>query len=304
MPERTLSAFATPSAIFLGIALHELISTFFFLVSASKTSWSTSLFQISVVAWSLCMLQSILQIVLLDYTISPYETANHSMAWVTIFAICANFLTSTSLLAVMVVRLRVFHSGSSLSLWLLSFIGFATFCFSVPANILGILSNVDVVADRSSIFFSSPLIGLTRELFAFTFVLQGLFTLLASISFLWSLCKSIGFTGKGFVYQVLLKREGPRFIVIFGLNIIVAGFAVHSFLYDPTHITFSGWYMPPMIYAIEIYTFLLTSYVEPRSLLQQVQMETEYDGNNMKEQTTDVASQTYRVPTNSPYEIL
>ena len=97
MPERTLSAFATPSAIFLGIALHELISTFFFLVSASKTSWSTSLFQISVVAWSLCMLQSILQIVLLDYTISPYETANHSMAWVTIFAICANFLTSTSL---------------------------------------------------------------------------------------------------------------------------------------------------------------------------------------------------------------
>ncbi|KAL5040712.1 hypothetical protein RTP6_007695 [Batrachochytrium dendrobatidis] len=251
MPERTLSAFATPSAIFLGIALHELISTFFFLVSASKTSWSTSLFQISVVAWSLCMLQSILQIVLLDYTISPYETANHSMAWVTIFAICANFLTSTSLLAVMVVRLRVFHSGSSLSLWLLSFIGFATFCFSVPANILGILSNVDVVADRSSIFFFSPLIGLTRELFAFTFVLQ-----------------------------------------------------VHSFLYDPTHITFSGWYMPPMIYAIEIYTFLLTSYVEPRSLLQQVQMETEYDGNNMKEQTTDVASQTYRVPTNSPYEIL
>ncbi|EGF77680.1 hypothetical protein BATDEDRAFT_27306 [Batrachochytrium dendrobatidis JAM81] len=288
MPERTLSAFATPSAIFLGIALHELISTFFFLVSASKTSWSTSLFQISVVAWSLCMLQSILQIVLLDYTISPYETANHSMAW----------------LAVMVVRLRVFHSGSSLSLWLLSFIGFATFCFSVPANILGILSNVDVVADRSSIFFSSPLIGLTRELFAFTFVLQGLFTSLASISFLWSLCKSIGFTGKGFVYQVLLKREGPRFIVIFGLNIIVAGFAVHSFLYDPTHVTFSGWYMPPMIYAIEIYTFLLTSYVEPRSLLQQVQMETEYDGNNMKEQTTDVASQTYRVPTNSPYEIL
>ncbi|KAJ8323597.1 hypothetical protein O5D80_007907 [Batrachochytrium dendrobatidis] len=266
MPERTLSAFATPSAIFLGIALHELISTFFFLVSASKTSWSTSLFQISVVAWSLCMLQSILQIVLLDYTISPYETANHSMAWVTIFAICANFLTSTSLLAVMVVRLRVFHSGSSLSL--------------------------------------CPLIGLTRELFAFTFVLQGLFTSLASISFLWSLCKSIGFTGKGFVYQVLLKREGPRFIVIFGLNIIVAGFAVHSFLYDPTHVTFSGWYMPPMIYAIEIYTFLLTSYVEPRSLLQQVQMETEYDGNNMKEQTTDVASQTYRVPTNSPYEII
>ena len=62
--------------------------------------------------------------------------------------------------------------------------------------------------------------------------------------------------------------------------------------------------MPPMIYAIEIYTFLLTSYVEPRSLLRQVQMETEYDGNNMKEQTTDVASQTYRVPTNSPYEIL
>ncbi|OAJ42033.1 hypothetical protein BDEG_25540 [Batrachochytrium dendrobatidis JEL423] len=172
----------------------------------------------------------------------------------------------------MVVRLRVFHSGSSLSLWLLSFIGFATFCFSVPANILGILSNVDVVADQSSIFFSSPLIGLTRELFAFTFVLQGLFTSLASISFLWSLCKSIGFTGKGFVYQVLLKREGPRFIVIFGLNIIVAGFAVHSFLYDPTHVTFSGWYMPPMIYAIEIYTFLLTSYVEPRSLLQQVQM--------------------------------
>ncbi|KAH6568425.1 hypothetical protein BASA50_005481 [Batrachochytrium salamandrivorans] len=278
MVARDNSAFATPSAIFLGIAIHELIYSFFFLVTATVLAWKTALFRISAAAWVFCVAQTCLQIVLVDFYISPYDISNNEITWVTIAALCANFLTSTALLVLMVIRLCVFHSGASPTLWMLSFLAVAAFCFYVPANAIGVLANTDVLAFRAQSFASSPLIGLVRQLFAISFAIQGIFTPLASISFLWSLCKCIGFTGRDFIYQVILMREGPRFFAIFGLNIIVAGFAVHSYIYGPTYVTLSAWFMPPMIYAIEIYTSLLISYVEPRSLLQKIQQSSSLEG--------------------------
>ncbi|KAI8918113.1 hypothetical protein BC831DRAFT_392159, partial [Entophlyctis helioformis] len=240
---RQADAWKGPAVIFLGIALHDLASAGMFMLSR-RESWRTPIFMLAFVCWVLCCVQTSLQIILIDFLVSQY-------AW----------------LANKFPRLRVFHSGASPTFWSLFILALISIGFNLPANITGIMMNLEVIDGKIPVFQMSKMNGLNTFLFSIAHIAEGIFSALASIAFLWAIGTSLGLSKQDLLKQILVKHEGIRFIAIFGLNVILAAFALHAYLWDFNYVTQSAYYLAPWIYALEIHSFLLTSYVSARNMI-------------------------------------
>nr|KAJ3404648.1 hypothetical protein HK105_003884 [Polyrhizophydium stewartii] len=209
----------------LGVAVHEIASSAYFMLSARRDSWRAPIFRLCCVALVFVGVLTVLELSIIDWYISPYQQGDKF--WhpkMVIAGFVCNTISMTLVpmqLVLFVVRLRVFHRGASPTFWGLSFVAFATFCFSVPANV-------------------------------------------------------------DFIWEIVIKHEGVRFACIFVLNIIIAGFAIHAYAHSFNYVTYTAFYMPPLIYAIEIHTFLLTSYRATREMLDNNRADTSTLSGNMR----------------------
>nr|KAJ3421684.1 hypothetical protein HK105_002708 [Polyrhizophydium stewartii] len=239
------------------------------MITAKPGARNSAIVWLSATAWVLAVAVLSIDVTILDYFISPYA---HSGPYWHPKMVCAGFVLNPIALAVMLllfmVRIRVFYQNSSPVFWLLLLLAIATFALSVLGSAWGIISDLDVFDGKIMIFTDSPHINMANAFFAACHAAEGLFSSLSSMAFLWSIGKSLGFSKQGFFYEVMFKHDGIRFIVIIILNLIVAGFAVDAYFTQFTYVTFTSWYMPPLIDAIEIRTFLITSYVSTRNIIQ------------------------------------
>ncbi|KAL2912545.1 hypothetical protein HK105_207943 [Polyrhizophydium stewartii] len=259
----------------LGVAVHEIASSAYFMLSARRDSWRAPIFRLCCVALVFVGVLTVLELSIIDWYISPYQQGDKF--WhpkMVIAGFVCNTISMTLVpmqLVLFVVRLRVFHRGASPTFWGLSFVAFATFCFSVPANVVAIMTNLEARHAQVS-----------NALFAASHGLEGVFSAVCSVLFLWSIAKGLGISRKDFIWEIVIKHEGVRFACIFVLNIIIAGFAIHAYAHSFNYVTYTAFYMPPLIYAIEIHTFLLTSYRATREMLDNNRADTSTLSGNMR----------------------
>ncbi|KAL2912538.1 hypothetical protein HK105_207942 [Polyrhizophydium stewartii] len=295
---RKFEAYLSPSIIFQGVALGELAGAASVMLRSKPESRRTPLFILSLVSWVVLVLIMSFDLSLLDWSISVFAAEQNFHAKRAIAAFVMNLLGIVMMLLLFMVRLRVFHKNNSPTFWLLLLVALATLGFAVPATYLGVSMNQEVLDGKIPIFFLSSRIEVrpmarfaattianqkltfagqsSNALFAATYSFVGVFSAACSIAFLWEIAKSLGFSKQGFLYEMMFKQDGARFIAILGLNAVIAGFAAHAYFHKFNYITYSAFYMPPMIYAFEVHTFLITSYVAPRKIIERKQRS---DGN-------------------------
>ncbi|KAL2912531.1 hypothetical protein HK105_207929, partial [Polyrhizophydium stewartii] len=145
------------------------------------------------------------------------------------------------ILALFLVRLRVFYRGNSFVFWGLTVLGVIASIVVQPANYISIAANVRV---------------LNYELEYFT-----------DDSRIEAIGKNLGLSKQGFLYEIMMNHDGLRFLVIIGLNITLTAFNLHASFYGYNYITYCSWYLIILVQAIEIRTFLIASYEAPRELL-------------------------------------
>ncbi|KAL2916261.1 hypothetical protein HK105_204352 [Polyrhizophydium stewartii] len=265
---RVLTAYLPPSAIFMGIALHEAAAAFMFMFMSNADMWRKPIFVTCGLALLMLLANVLLDVAIIDWDISPYPVPATWHPTLTIAAFVANLATAVLVLSLFMMRLRLVHRGSSPTFWLLAFMCAATLCFLVSANVVAIMTNLEVIQGKIPTFTKSSLSDLSTALFAISHALEGLFSALSSIAFLWEIGSGLGFSSADFATKVLFEHDGMRFVVIFCLNITIAVMALHAYCFGFTYVTFTAFYMPALNYAIEIHTFLITSYVSTRNILQ------------------------------------
>nr|KAJ3403041.1 hypothetical protein HK105_004161 [Polyrhizophydium stewartii] len=258
-----------PSLIFQGIALAELTAALMFMVTSKRESRKSAIFRLSCIAWVFVVVATALDIGILDFFVSPYPLPEKfwhpKMVLAGFFVgVCAEL----TMMALLLVRLNIFYGIKSPVFWLLLLIGFASVCFAIPGNYLAVLANVDVFEGKYAFFTDSPRMTPANALFGAARACEGLFSALSSMSFLWAIGKSLGFSKKGFLYEVMFNHDGVRFLVILGLNITITTFAITAYFRGYDYITYCSWYMTTLIYAIEIRTFLIASYVSTRDIIE------------------------------------
>ncbi|KAL2916258.1 hypothetical protein HK105_204349 [Polyrhizophydium stewartii] len=268
---RTPSAHLAPSAVIIGVAFSELASAAQFMLCMRREVIGSAICILSLVAFVVVLAMASVEISLVDFLVSPYMPWTDSpLAWqakMTIAAFALNTLATALVLLLFVARLRIFHRSDSSLLWILSFMAAGTFLFAAPANVINIICNIEVVQGRIKIFSQSSLIGLSNALFAATHTLEGIFSAACSATFLWEIGKALGFSKKEFALEILRRREGIRFIAILALNILISAFTLHAYVFGFTYITYVVYYLPVLIYSIEIHTFLIASYEAPREFI-------------------------------------
>ncbi|KAL2912533.1 hypothetical protein HK105_204355 [Polyrhizophydium stewartii] len=265
---RILDAHKAPSLIFQGIGISELLAALMFMLTAKPETRRTAIFWLSAVAWVFITAALAIDVAILDYFTSPYDLADrHWHPKMVMSGFFTGFVGDLCLLALFIVRLRIFYRNSFV-LWLLAVLGTSAILIVLPADYIAIAANIEVINDRLDYFTNSPHIGLVNLLFTISHSTQCLFSALSSMAFLWAIGKGLGFSKKGFLYEVMFNHDGIRFIVIIGLNITVALFNLLAYFNGYDYINYCMWYLPTLVSSIELRTFLITSYVAPRDIIE------------------------------------
>ncbi|OAJ43898.1 hypothetical protein BDEG_27211 [Batrachochytrium dendrobatidis JEL423] len=256
------NAYQTPSAIFMGIAFHQVISALFF-IATRRRPLHTAIDLIALVSLIVCAGQIYVHTLLIDQFISPETTVENWVEWLAASGYLLTFLTSTGVLVLMVARLRVFHKGTPV-FWIITAGIVASFACQHSLVHLAYYRILSSSEDKLSLFQKVHYFIL---LFAIKCIFEGIISATPSLIFLWTISKGTGVHRSEFIKQLFLKYEGFRFVVIFVLNITMAGFAVHSAYTGEPFVAYTAWFFSPMMYGLEIYTFLLVSFVAPSDIL-------------------------------------
>ncbi|KAL2912539.1 hypothetical protein HK105_207941 [Polyrhizophydium stewartii] len=265
---RAFDAHLSPSIMFQGLALAELTSAGMFMLKARPDARRSPLFLVSMAAWVVVAAATVMSIAIIDWSASPFVTETGWHARRVIAAFVLNAVAVAMVLVLFMMRIRIFHQNKSPTFWLLLLLAITTMGFTVPATVIGVQANMEVLDGKIAIFYQSSRLETANALFSASYSLNGLFSALSSMAFLWEIGSSLGFSTQGFVTEILFNHDGVRFVVIFALNAVIAGFAVHAYINKFTYVTYTAFYMPTLIYATEIHTFLLTSYVAPREIIE------------------------------------
>ncbi|KAL2912541.1 hypothetical protein HK105_207939 [Polyrhizophydium stewartii] len=266
---RDLMAHLTPSLIFQGIAISELLAAGMFMITSKPESRGSAIFRLSVVGWVFVVVMTAIDIGIMDYFTSPYPLADpfwHPKMVLSNFGL--GLLNDWVMLALFVIRLRVFYRDSPLTTWGLTFLGAASMITLLPGDYIALMANIKVFQGKIAVFTDDPDMLLANVFFAAGNIGKSAFSALSSMAFLWAIGKGLGFSKEGFLYEIMFNHDGLRFLVIIGLNMTLVLFTLLAYVNGYNYITYCSWYLPPLIASVEIHTFLITSYVAPRDIIE------------------------------------
>ncbi|KAI8913383.1 hypothetical protein EDD86DRAFT_245026 [Gorgonomyces haynaldii] len=175
-----------------------------------------------------------------------------------------NSILDGCIFAIALMRLQVFFDGLALYKTM-NVLAALSWSAKLSGNIIySYLSNQMIAEHRLFGFF-----GVTH-LERVSNTMCAIFYALSSAMFLGKIASGLGLTTTELMTEVFVEREGVRFLMIAAGNIILCGFALYASLNDGVHtfVTRTGLYMQCWVFAMEFHTYLLTSYVSARELLE------------------------------------
>lgn len=275
---REFRAYLIPSAIFTGLAVHELFGAFCLLM-AIKAKRST-VWLGSFVVYLLVSTAVVLNFIILDYFASPYTQTLNLVGNLMTTAYCTNLISSVAIVTLFLTRIKLFFGHRSLFFRLMLVLG----VWVVIVKAAGDYNGAKVSRALALGLIRTPNqhvdYNWTPMILAFASMFEGIFSAVSSFSFLYYLSDfSTARTGSWQDYfKKVPTREIVRACFILGTHVWIAIMGTWI-VFESNYISHTGFYMVALVHAMEIHFFLDLSYRTSKAILGQIKEKSSNEDN-------------------------
>ena len=236
MFSREETAYFTPSAVIIGLGLHDLISSMYLLASKSHSA-STPIWKLALIMWFALFFFVLSQLIILDFVTVPYETPGYLEGLLQIFNYSLDFIVGFGVGIMLLMRIQIVYSIKS-TLFVTMFILFVGMVMLKGlGNYYGCIVGLNVMNNPGFDYSLDPLYPNSPRYLAIGQIVEAEFYSTGSIGFLYSLGKAVGISAKNIIFTILVKYEGLSLITIVFFNLIIAIFGIYISLFGFTYVT-------------------------------------------------------------------
>jgi hypothetical protein len=268
---RATIAYGTPSAVFIGMAIYELSNSLVLLYSKFRSSGRTLLWRMSMATFVFVVFVVAVQLVALDYFMSPYELPNLGIWLVAAFGTA--FIASFAMTILLLYRVYLFYGKSNMGTWAMALLAFVVIVLKGFSSSQGVALSLNFQRSRT---FDPTIIERMAGANAIGTLGEAVYNTLGSLAFLNALTESKA--QFKFFKRIMFKEIGRRLAAIFVLNVIICGFSIWLIRND-NHISHTSYYLTSYGYALQLYTFLDLSYVSAKEIVME---QLQYSSGNSK----------------------
>ncbi|KAJ3272509.1 hypothetical protein HDV01_005460 [Terramyces sp. JEL0728] len=155
MSGRQDNAYVTPSAVILGLAVHELVGALYLLVTKYRTAKMTPIWLVAAVTFVFLVLFVTFQIAVLDFITAPYPSPTWYFGVLILLNYLFNLCCTFGVGIMLLIRLRAFYGGSSV-FQIAVFIALFVFSFKTLGNAYGIVNAKDIFNLQFLNYYDDP----------------------------------------------------------------------------------------------------------------------------------------------------
>ena len=277
MNGRSSNSYAVPSVFFTGIAVSQLFSTISLLLQIKNRD--TRLWKLSSFALGILFFNSILVLITLDFLAFPYSSLfsheiNVASYLGSLYSLLYffNFMSTMCMVTLFILRIKIFYGRKSTFYKFLVAIGIIAVIMKGAGDVLGLIT---VQAYMSGSFASPtlhPLYPYIPAVVASATLLEGLFSAIGSISFLYFLTDFHNTGDWRALRRKVMQSEGSRLLLIVAVHFLIVALGFWLVV-DDNNISHVAFYLPGLAYALEIHAFVTISYNSARRILANVHLE-------------------------------
>jgi hypothetical protein len=261
---RAYSAYLAPTGVILGLALHDVFGSMLFLIGIQNKK--TAMWRVSLIAWVLVFLFVLAQLISIDYIASPYMTFNGYGGYLFVANYITNFLATIMITTLFLMRIRMFYGKKSKFYHSMIFVGIIVILAKGAGNAIGATISYEYAIGVSPDPQFHPWYHLVALVMAVAMSIEGIFSAIGSVSFLYYLTDFESSNDWDGLRTKIFKKEGGRLTVIICAYAVIVYMAVWV-VFDDNYVSHTGFYLPSLAYALELYTFLHISYNSPKTIM-------------------------------------
>ncbi|KAJ3261538.1 hypothetical protein HK103_005376 [Boothiomyces macroporosus] len=260
------NAFLTPATVLGGMAIHELISSFYILFTRKK--YATVTWIISFITAVLLTGFVFLQLYILDYQISPYPVPNYWYGLVSALNYTFAYIISVFIIGLLLHRVRVFYGKSAVITLATVILGVLTLFIKGFASGVGAFIGYQIAINKYLSYSASPNNDLIYPTYAAACVIEAGLFIAGSFSFLYVL--SISPEKKWYKVWTYVSFDGgcSRIILIMITNVVLTISAVSMASSGRNYINTVGLYIPSFLYGLELHSYLFVTFRTTQKMIE------------------------------------
>lgn len=269
------TAYFTPSAVIIGLGLHDLFSSLYLLASKTRSS-STPIWRIAVISWIALFAFVTSQLAILDYVTVPYPTPPYFGGLMQILNYSLDFMVGFGVGVMLLIRIQIVYGFRSWFFLLMFIMFLGMMSFKGLGNAYGCIVGLNVINNPDLDYRTDPVYPNSPRYLGIGQIIEAAFFSTGSIGFLYSLGKALGKTTENIFSTILFKYEGLSLITIVFLNLVIASFGIYISVFGFTFVNHVGLCiclliidLPSWTYSLEFYTFLKHSYIDARAMIEE-----------------------------------
>ncbi|KAI8904858.1 hypothetical protein EDD86DRAFT_212941 [Gorgonomyces haynaldii] len=256
-----------PSAVFHGLAFHELMSCSYLLLSKAMSSEGakvvkTPIFIVSTIALILNTLNLFVFVGILDELVSPPSVFNKVYDTLLRVAVFSNQLPVLLNHCVIMIRMSTFEKWRSPK--------FMTVLLLVVLHLMATVMTMSygfIVTQRSD-FYNHKLYNYFILFSGLGLLLDAIINVVASFFFLHTIGSALEMTRNEMFKEMVFNHDLGRWMLIVGVNLFYVYTCVYTITIGNSNIVATAYHVAPYSNFLVLYTFLEGSYVSAKSMVQ------------------------------------
>ncbi|KAJ3256248.1 hypothetical protein HK103_005611 [Boothiomyces macroporosus] len=266
MTDRQPGAYRTIGGLLIGLGIHNILCAIFVLAQKSQRGAQSAIWYLSLFASVSVVAFLSVQVMMLDFMTSPYAAPDWYIGLLLMLNWAFHFLSGVSISIILLSRLRIFYNGYTVMIKSMTLLLVLVILVKGVSNGLGVYCTYGVFSNQYLQYEDHPLFSLAESLAAGAGVVEGVFSIVGSISFLNALFTS--FIDKStFVKGVLVKHEGYRLMIILILHTLTSVLLLYNAISYQSQYSLLAFYIPSWNYGLEVYTFLEMTYHSAKNII-------------------------------------
>lgn len=256
---RTSNAYLATSTVLVGAAIPDFGASFM-LLAGKFSSRQTAVWKLAVFTWISLGMFLTAQFLVLDFISSPYKAPSYWFGTIIGANYFSNFLVTVGISILLVLRIRIFYGKKNGFYKAMLLAGFIVGLLKGAANALGVYISYKAATLKIPAPQFDPNYKYIAPAFAISMTGEGIFAIVGTLSFISFL------RGDNTNSSKLVNKEIFRIAIISILNIICVALAIWI-TFDDNYINHSSFWIPSLIYSMELFCFLDLSYNSARAIL-------------------------------------
>ncbi|KAJ3321202.1 hypothetical protein HDV06_004545 [Boothiomyces sp. JEL0866] len=266
MTDRQTGAYRTIAGLLIGLGIHNILCALFVLCQKTQKGAQSAIWYLSLFAALSVVAFLTVQVMMLDFMTSPYPAPNWYIGLLLMLNWAFHFLSGVSISIILLSRLRIFYNSHTLIIKSMTLLLVLVILVKGASNGLGVYCTYGVFTNQYLHYEDHPQFPLAEALAAGAGVVEGVFSIAGSISFLNALFTS--FIDKStFAKGILIKHEGYRLMIILVLHTLTSVLLLYNAIDYSSQYSLLGFYLPSWNYGLEVYTFLELTYHSAKNII-------------------------------------